>query len=401
MSSGQIAHPALRGAAVGLRAADTIQSYWQMGNHKGNGMLKRRDFLAKGGIIGALGAASAPALAQALPEVKWRLASSYPKTLDTLIGAVEMVSRRVAELTSNKFQIRVFGPGEIVPALQVLDAVQNGTVECGHSASYFYIGKNPAFGFGTALPFGLNSRQQNAWLYQGGGNEALNEFYRTQNVIGIPVGNTGAQMGGWFRKEIKSLADLKGLKFRIGGLGGMVLSRLGVVPQQIAGGDLYPSLEKGVIDAAEWVAPYDDEKLGLHKIAKYYYYPGWWEGSASLHLWVGPKAYDSLPREYQAALQVACAEANQWMQAKYDVGNPAALKRLVAGGAQLRQFPKAVMDASYKAANDVYADLSAKSPEFRKIFDAWVKFRDEQILWFRICENGFDNFMAANRVVKS
>ena len=360
--------------------------------------MQRRKFLQQGAIGAVLASATATALAlaQGAPEVRWRLASSYPKNLDTLIGAVDLVSRRVAELTSNKFQIKVFGPGEIVPALQVLDAVQNATVECGQTASYFYIGKNPAFGFGTALPFGLNTRQQNAWLTLGGGVEAMNEFYRAYNVMGIPVGNTGAQMGGWYRKEIKSVADLKGLKMRIGGLGGMVLARLGVVTQQIAGGDLYPALEKGVIDAAEWVAPYDDERLGLYKVAKYYYYPGWWEGSATLTLFVGLKAYEALPKEYQAALQVACAEANQWMTAKYDIGNPPALKRLVAGGAQLRQFPKAIMDASFKAANEVYAELSEKSPEFRKIYGSWVKFRDEQILWFRVCENGFDNFMAAN-----
>lgn len=357
--------------------------------------MDRRQFVTRGGIAAALTASAAPAIAQSLPEVRWRLASSYPKNLDTLIGAVDLVARRVAELTSNRFQIKVFGPGEIVPALQVLDAVQNSTVECGQSASYFYIGKNPAFGFGTALPFGLNARQQNAWLTLGGGNEAMNEFYKSYGVMGIPVGNTGAQMGGWYRKEIKSLADLKGLKMRIGGLGGQVLAKLGLVPQQIAGGDLFPSLEKGVIDAAEWVAPYDDERLGLHKVAKYYYYPGWWEGSATLTLFVNLKAYDALPKEYQAALQAACAEANQWMTAKYDIGNPPALKRLVAGGAQLRVFPKPVMDASFKAANELYAELSAKSPEFRKIYESWAKFRDEQILWFRVCENGFDNFMAA------
>ena len=362
--------------------------------------MKRRKFLQQGGIGAVLAAGASSAIAQTLPEVRWRLASSYPKNLDTLIGAVDLVSRRVAELTGNKFQIKVFGPGEIVPALQVLDAVQNATVECGQSASYFYIGKNPAFGFGTALPFGLNTRQQNAWLTLGGGIEAMNEFYRAYNVMGIPVGNTGAQMGGWYRKEIKTLADLKGLKMRIGGLGGMVLSKLGLVPQQIAGGDLFPALEKGVIDAAEWVAPYDDERLGLHKVAKYYYYPGWWEGSATLTLFVGLKAYDALPKEYQAALQAACAEANQWMTAKYDVGNPPALKRLVSGGAQLRQFPKPVMEASFKAANEVYAELAGKSPEFKKIYDSWVKFRDEQILWFRVCENGFDNFMAANSLRK-
>ncbi|MBL8385034.1 MAG: TRAP transporter substrate-binding protein [Burkholderiales bacterium] len=358
--------------------------------------MERRKFLATAGLGGAAAAVAAPAIAQGAPEVRWRLASSYPKNLDTLVGAVDLLARRVGELTANRFQIRVSTAGEIVPPLQVLDAVQNGTVECGQTASYFYIGKNPAFGFGTALPFGLNTRAQNAWLYLGGGIEALNEFYKSYNVMGFPVGNTGAQMGGWYRKEIKSVADIKGMKMRIGGLGGMVMAKLGLVPQQLPGGDLYPSLEKGVIDAAEWVGPYDDERLGLHKVAKYYYYPGWWEGSATLMLYVGLKAWEALPKEYQAALATACAEANQWMTAKYDVGSPAALKRLVAGGAQLRQFPRPVMEACFKAANELYAELSEKSPEFKKLYDGWSRFRDEMVLWHRVCENGFDNFMAAN-----
>ncbi|HEX4326839.1 MAG TPA: TRAP transporter substrate-binding protein [Burkholderiales bacterium] len=355
--------------------------------------MQRRDFIKHGGIAGVLAAGSAPAFAQNTP-IKWRLASSYPKTLDTLIGAVERVSKTVGELTNNRFQIQVFGPGEIVPALQVFDAVQNGTVEAGHTASYFYIGKNPAFGFGTAMPFGMNTRQQNAWLYLGGGIEMLNEFYKSYGVIGFPVGNTGAQMGGWFRKEIKTVADLKGLKMRIGGLGGMVLSKLGVIPQQIGGGDLYAALEKGVIDSAEWVAPYDDERLGLQKIAKYYYYPGWWEGCATLHLYINQKPWAALPKEFQQVLTTACAEANQWMTAKYDAGNPAALKRLVATGTQLRGFSRPIMEASYKAAGELYAELSVKSPEFKTIHDNYMKFRDEQILWSRICEEGFDNFMA-------
>ena len=358
--------------------------------------MQRRRFLAAstaaGGVASAL---SAPAIAQSTrPEIRWRLASSYPKNLDTLVGAVDLLSRRVAELTDNRFQIRVHTAGEVVPPLQVFDAVQQGTVECGQTASYFYIGKNPAFGFGTALPFCLNTRQQNAWLTLGGGMELLNDFYKGYGVLAMPVGNTGAQMAGWFRKEIKTPADFKGLKIRIGGLGGSVLSRLGAVPQQLAGGDLYPALEKGVIDAAEWVAPYDDEKLGLHKVAKYYYYPGWWEGSASLMLYINQKSWDTLPKDYQAALTVASAEANQWMTAKYDIGNPAALVRLVGGGAQLRGFSRPVMEACFKAAEELYVELCDKSPEFKKIYVAWHKFRDEQILWSRVCENNFDNFMA-------
>lgn len=360
----------------------------------------RRKFIHGGAIAGTLAAAtSAPAIAQgARPEIRWRLSSSYPKSLGTIFGASEMMTRRVADLTDNRFKISVHAAGELMPALSVLDGVQQGTVECGHTASYFFIGKDPAFGFGTAMPFGLNTRAQEAWMKLGGGLELLNEFYAAYDVTMLPLGNTGAQMAGWYRKEIKSATDLKGLKLRIGGLGGQVLARVGVVPQQLGAGDLYPALEKGVIDAAEFVGPYDDEKLGLYKIAKYYYYPGWWEGSATVSLFVNQKAWTALPADYRAAVTVACAEANHWMTAKYDVENPAALRRLVGGGAQLRAFPKAVMDTSFKAAESLYAEMTAKSPAFRKIYEPWLKFRNEQILWSRFCENPFDNFMASTRV---
>jgi len=241
--------------------------------------MKRRKFITTAAIGGVSAAALAsslpkPAIAQSQPEIKWRLASSFPKSLDTLFGGAEQIAKRVSDATDGKFQIRPFAAGEIVPALQVLDAVQNNTVELGHTASYYYVGKDPTFSFDCTMPFGFNTRQQNAWMLHGGGTQLLRDFFKDYNVYNIPAGNTGSQMGGWYRKEIKTVDDLKGLKFRIGGWAGSVLTKLGVVPQQIAGGDIYPALEKGTIDAAEWVGPYDDEKLGFYKVAKYYYYPG-------------------------------------------------------------------------------------------------------------------------------
>jgi TRAP-type mannitol/chloroaromatic compound transport system substrate-binding protein len=358
--------------------------------------MERRNFLAASGTVTGLAAGmAAPALAQtgSRPEVRWRIASSYPRALGTIYGAMEMVTKRVAELTEGRFRITLHPAGELAPALQVLDAVQSGAVEGGHTASYFYIGKDTAFGFGTAMPFGMNARAQNAWLYDGGGLAALNDFYKDHGVTSLPVGNTGAQMAGWYRKEIKTAADLQGLKFRVGGLAGMVLSKLGVVPQQLGAGDIYTALEKGVIDAAEFVGPYDDEKLGLNKVAKYYYFPGWWEGCATLTLFLNPKAWDALPADYKAAVQVACAEANQWSTAKYDNANPAALRRLVAGGAVLRSFPRPVMQACYKAAEQLYDEMAAKSPAFNKLYVPWKKFRDEQLFWSQFCESPFDNFM--------
>ncbi len=299
----------------------------------------------------------------------------------------------MSRLTEGRFEIRPFAAGEIVPPLQVLDAVQNGTVECGQAASYYYIGKNPALAFDTALPFGLNARQQNAWMYYGGGLPLMRDLLRQYNIVNFPCGNTGTQMAGWYRKEIKSVADLKGLKMRIAGLAGQILARLGVVPQQISAADIYPALERGTIDAAEWVGPYDNEKLGFHKVAKFYYYPGWWEGSAQLSMYVNATQWASLPKSYQEALEVACAEANIQMLARYDAHNTEALRRLVGGGAQLRALPRPVMEACYTVANELYGELSVKSPEFKKIYDSWSWFRDDQYLWFRLAENTFDNFM--------
>lgn len=360
--------------------------------------MQRRKFLSNAGSALAVGAGSISTMASAqtaaLPTIKWRLTSSFPKSLDTIFGAADVISRRVAVATGGKFQIQVFAAGEIVPGPSALDAVKDGTVECCHTAPYYYFGKDATFAFGTALPFGLNARQQNAWMYHGGGLALMREFYKNYNIINFPSGNTGAQMGGWFRKEIKTVADLKGLKMRIAGLAGRVLAKVGVVPQQISGGDIYPALEKGTIDAAEWVGPYDDEKLGFNKVAKYYYYPGWWEGGPQLDLFVNIKQWEALPPEYKSVLESACAEANLDMLAKYDAVNPAALRRLVAQGVQLRPFSREILNACYAAANAVYAEEAEKNAKFKKIYEPWKKFREDQILWFRVAEQNFDNFMA-------
>ncbi|RAU22056.1 ABC transporter substrate-binding protein [Paramagnetospirillum kuznetsovii] len=355
--------------------------------------MQRRKFLTTAAVGAAASTIAAPAIAQTMPEVKWRLASSFPKSLDTIYGGGEVLAKRVAEATDGKFQIRVFAGGEIVPGLQVLDAVQNGTVECGHTVSYYYVGKDATFGFDASMPFGTNARQQNSWLYHGGGLQLMRDFFKTYNIMNFPGGNTGTQMGGWFRKEIKTVEDLKGLKFRIGGYAGKVLTKLGVVPQQIAGGDIYPALEKGTIDAAEWVGPYDDEKLGFNKVAPYYYYPGWWEGGPNVSVLVNLNEWAKLPKHYQAVFESACAETNMDMLTKYDVLNPPALKRLIGAGTQLRPFSKDIMVACYHAAQETYAEEAAKNPAFKKVFDHWTAFIAEQHSWFRVAEAGFDSFM--------
>ena len=359
--------------------------------------MKRREFLQASGFGLAASAVAAPAIAQSMPEIKWRLTSSFPKSLDTIYGAAEIFSKAVAEATDNKFQIQVFAAGEIVPGLQAADAVSSGTVEMCHTASYYYVGKDPTFAFGTALPFGLNQRMIDAWMFAGGGMDLMNAFYRKYNIFAIPAGNTGAQMGGWFRKEIKEPADLNGLKMRIGGFAGRVLAKLGLVAQQLAGGDIYPALEKGTLDACEWVGPYDDEKLGFHKVAQYYYYPGWWEGGPMLHNFVNIAKWNELPKQYQSIMHSASHVANTIMQARYDAANPAALKRLVAGGAQLRPFPQSVMEACLKAANELYAETSAANADFKRVYDSTVAFRNDQYLWWQVAEYGFDTFMIRSR----
>jgi TRAP-type mannitol/chloroaromatic compound transport system substrate-binding protein len=356
--------------------------------------MQRRSFISHTGLAGILAAGAAPVFAQGSPAVKWRCASSFPKSLDTIFGAAEVVSKACAAATGGRFDIQVFASGEVVPGLQVADAVQNGTVQCGHTASYYYVGKDPTFAFGTSIPFGLNARQFNAWWTFSGGEKVMNDFYKEYNIRALLCGNTGAQMGGWYRKEIKTVEDLKGLKMRIGGFAGQVLTKLGVVPQQIAGGEIYPALEKGTIDAAEWVGPYDDEKLGFNKVAKFYYYPGWWEGGPALHMFTNIKAYSELPKEYQAILETACAEANSWMLAKYDAQNPIALKRLAASGTQFRAFPKEVMEACYKAALELYTETMAKNAKFRTVYEQMTPHRNDMINWFRFTENTFDDFMA-------
>src|SRR4051794_39038325 len=336
--------------------------------------MKRREFLKSAGLgLAASTAVAAPAIAQSMPEVKWRLTASWPKSLDTLWGSCEALAKYVAEATDNKFQIQTFAAGEIVPAPQTLDAVQNGSVGMGHTAHYFYIGKDPTWALFCSVPFGLNARQQNAWFYEGDGQKLIDEFGAKFNTYNLLMGNTGCQMGGWFKKEINSVEDFNGLKMRIGGWAGKTLGKLGLVAQQIAGGDIYPALEKGTIDATEWVGPYDDEKLGFHKVVKFYYYPGWWEGGTALHFFINSDRWDALPKAYKSLLTVAAGYANMDVQARYDARNPQALKRLVANGALLRPFNQTVMEACLKASNEVNAETSATNADFKKIHDSQME----------------------------
>lgn len=331
-----------------------------------------------------------------LPRIRWRMATSWPKSLDTIFGGADTVCKRLAAMTDGRFIITPFAANEIVPGLAVLDAVQAGTVECGHTASYYYVGKNPALSFGTSVPFGLTAQQQNAWFYQGGGLEAMHKIYTDFGIISFPAGNTGAQMGGWFKRQINTVNDLKGLKMRIPGLGGQVMTRLGVNVQVLPGGEIYLALDRGAIDAAEWVGPYDDEKLGLHKAAQFYYYPGWWEPGPTLEVQINLNKWQKLPKEYQEAFKTATFEANLEMLAKYDGLNRMAMKRLVDGGTKLTAYTPEIMQAAQKAAFDLYEENASKDPTFKEIYQQWKSFRDEIYQWHKINELSFTNFVMGN-----
>jgi TRAP-type mannitol/chloroaromatic compound transport system substrate-binding protein len=348
-------------------------------------------------LMGAAAAAApvalaAPALAQTMPEVRWRLTSSFPRNLDVLFGTAESIARRVGQITDGKFRITAFPGGEIAPPLAALDAVQSGSVECAHTAPYYYVGKEPGFAFFTAVPFGLNNRMYNAWFKYGGGRELNAELMGEYNAVSFPAGDTGAQMGGWFRNEVRDLAALNGLKFRVAGFAGQVFQRLGAAPTQVAAADIYPSLERGTLDAVEFVGPHDDEKLGFVRVARFYYAPGFWEPGARLHFMANKAAFDALPAAYKHAIEVACAEADSEMLARYDHLNPQALRRLVAAGAQLRFWPREIMQAAWRVTHEVYEETSGRNARFKKIWESYQPYRNESFQWFRVVENSFDNF---------
>ena len=367
--------------------------------------LKRRDFLKKA-AAGATGVAaltacggepSTDAVTQGSgvsgPRVNWRLATSFPRSLDLIHGSGERIAERVEAITGGNFTIRVYAAGEIVPALQVMDAVQQGTVQCGVSPGYYYIGKSPALAFDSSVPFGLSTRQQIAWFYHGGGLGLLNSIYADFGIVSFPAVSTGGQMGGWFRRPVNSLSELGGLSMRIPGIGGEIMARLGVSVQVLGGGDIYPALERGAIDATEWVGPYDDEKLGFYQIAKNYYYPGWWEPGLTGSLLVSLDAYNELPTAYQEALQSACAEVISNSLAAYDAANPAALRRLVQEhGVTLQQYSPEIMEAAWRESNAYLEEQAAGDASFRRVYENWKEFRAQVFPYFAGNELAYANF---------
>jgi TRAP-type mannitol/chloroaromatic compound transport system substrate-binding protein len=332
----------------------------------------------------------------ALPTIEWQMATSWPVSLDTLFGGAKLFADRVAAMTGGKFKITARAAGELAPGLEVLNVVSQGAVPCGHTASYYYVGKSPVMGFGSSLPFGFNAQQQNAWLYEGGGLKKLQEVYASKfNLIQFPAGNTGAQMGGWFRKEISQLSDLQGLKMRIPGLGGQVMGKLGVTVQTLPGGEIFQALQTGAIDAAEWVGPYDDEKLGLNKVAQFYYYPGWWEPGTTLEVQINLNEWKKLPPEYQAAIETAAHEANMITLSRYESQNNEALQRLIQSGVQLRRYSDEIMTAAEQASLGLYDEFAAKDADFKSVFDEWKQFRNRVYAWNKLNEGSFEQFTYA------
>jgi TRAP-type mannitol/chloroaromatic compound transport system substrate-binding protein len=364
--------------------------------------MRRRDFAAKAASVAAVAAVSAlackskqtsgsgPAVTTK-KKVRWRLASSFPRGLDTIFGAAEILSKQVEALSGGNFTIKVHAAGEIVPGLEVLDAASQGSIDVAHTASYYFTGKNPALAFDTCVPFGLTARQHAAWL-AAGGMDLLRKVYADFKVLNFTGGNTGAQMGGWFRREINSTEDLKGLKMRIPGLGGEVMSRMGATVQVIAGGDIFPALERGAIDATEWVGPYDDEKLGFFKVAKLYYYPGWWEPGPALTFLVGQRAWDQLPKEYQQIFEVASAYASSAMQIAYDEKNPPALQRLLKQGVQLKPFSPEIMTSARDTSRALLEEYAAKDAGYKTVYEHWNQARKDMFAWFGTAELAYAKF---------
>lgn len=365
--------------------------------------MRRRSFvrktavgLAGAGLVSGCGPASegtGGAGVDGLPRISWRLASSFSRGLDTIYGAAQVLADRVSGMTGGRFTIRCYPGGELVPALEVLGATQTGTIHMGHTASYYYVGKNPALAFDTGLPFGLTARQHNAWLYHGGGLELTRALFSDFNIVNFPGGNTGAQMGGWFNRPVESEADLAGIRMRIPAVGGEVMARLGVNVQLISGGEIYSALDRGAIDATEWVGPYDDEKLGFSKIANYYYYPGWWEPSAGLSFYVNKDAWNELPDYYQQILTAAAAEANVLMLASYDAKNPIAFQRLIEGGTDVRPFSEEIMRAAQRETESYLNEHAGGDPTYAGLLASYQDFGDVSRKWFATAERTYTEFM--------
>ncbi|MDZ7803269.1 TRAP transporter substrate-binding protein [Thiohalophilus sp.] len=360
--------------------------------------MKRRDFIksAGAGSLLAGGLVTGTGAAVAKPKYQWKMVTTWPKNFPGLGTGANNLAALINELSGGRIEVKVYGAGELVPALEVFDAVSRGTAQMGHGAAYYWKGKSEAAQFFSAVPFGLTAQEMNGWLYYGGGMELWEDVYAPFNLVPAAAGNTGVQMGGWFNKEINSLADLKGLKMRIPGLGGEVLKRAGGTPVNLPGGELYTSLQSGNIDATEWVGPYNDLAFGLYKIAKYYYYPGWHEPGTTLEAMINKEAFEELPKDLQSIVRNACKVVNQDMLAEYTARNNQALKTLVEKhNVDLRRYPDDVLKKLRNLSDEVVAEVAEKDKMSKKVYESFKKFRDQAMEWHRISEQ---TYMAAREM---
>jgi len=378
--------------------------------------MERRDFLRKAGLAATGAVAAAAGLAGCGQEKKeeakgpavqpkktyeWKMVTTWPPNLPVLQTGAERFAKRVGEATGGQLKIEVFAGGELVPPLGVFDAVSEGTVECGSGASYYWAGKVPAAQWFAAVPFGFNPQGINAWFYSGGGLQLWEEVYAPFNVIPRPQGNTGVQMGGWFRKDMNTIDDYKGLKMRIPGLGGKVISKAGGTVVLLPGGEIFTSLERGVIDATEWVGPMHDLRMGFYKAAKNYYYPGWHEPGTCLEVMFNKKAYEALPVELQQIVDAVAAETNMWSLCEFEAGNGAALQTLISEhNVNLVRFPDQLMEDLRKLANETLEEEANKDPMSRKVHDAFLKFKAQVGVWGSVSENAYYNVIADKYALK-
>ncbi|MDH5572815.1 MAG: TRAP transporter substrate-binding protein [Gammaproteobacteria bacterium] len=354
--------------------------------------MNKREFLKKIGATGILtGCMSVAAtVVHAAPAYKWKMVTTWPKNFPGLGTGANNLAKLITEMSGGRISVKVYGANELVPAFEVFDAVSRGTAEMGHGASYYWKGKSEAAQFFSAVPFGLTAQEMNAWLYYGGGMTLWQELYAPFNLIPAAAGNTGVQMGGWFNKEIKSVADLKGLKMRIPGLGGEVLQRAGGTPVSLPGGEIYTSLQSGAIDATEFVGPYNDLAFGLYKAAKYYYYPGWHEPGTTLEAMINKKAFEALPKDLQSIVLNACKVVNQDMLSEYTARNNTALHTLVnKHKVELRPFPDDVLKKLRELSDEVVTEIASKDKQAKKIHESFKQFRDQAMAWHNISEQAY------------
>ena len=353
--------------------------------------MQRRQFLKNAGFA-AVGATAINAVAPAIAaeSYQWRMVTTWPKDFPGLGTGANRLAQYITDLSDGRLKVTVYGGGEVVPPLESFDAVSGGTAEMGHGAAYYWKGKTEAAQFFAAVPFGLSAQETNGWVYHGGGQKLWDEVYADFGLKPFLAGNTGVQMGGWFNREINSLADLKGLKMRIPGLGGQVMGEVGATPKLLPGGEIFTSLQSGAIDATEWVGPYNDLAFGFYKVAKFYYYPGWHEPGTALECFVNKAAFEALPKDLQAVVEVACQAANNDMLADFTARNGAALGVLVnEHKVQVKKFPDEVLRALKKVSDDVVADVAGRDSLTRKVHDSFADFRGKVSKWTDLSETAF------------